>query len=209
MRTLGFVIFGILGLVATVTTAFPMTAQEANKMKLAQIPVSAFADGEYELGDSTDTKGNSRRFEFRKVGNQITGIYVTAPISICIEGTIDGNTIVGRGYQKFNSSFPTPQSAAPRFTQFKSSTLRSWDGSTSGFSLKVANQVILYLPTDKGFSIDNRFYLWSKYRTVNLRLDGYQMRKFQRSSPLPRKCELKHYSTQKVLKESELQVFVP
>jgi len=181
-----------------------LTAQETNRIKLAQIPVSAFVDGEYELGDPTDANRNFRRFEFRKVGNQIIGIYITGPSSMCIEGTIDGNTIVGKGYYRFDGFIRKRRQINTSLVRFKDSTLRSWDGSTSGFTLKVSKEVILYLP------INDMFQAWSKYRTVNLMLDGYQRQnKFYRSLPLPRKCELKHYSTQKVLKESELQVFVP
>jgi len=215
MKLLNFSVF--LGLVTTVTVAFqiyPMTAQEANRIKLAQIPVSAFADGEYELGDPTDTRNHSRRFKFRKVGNQITGIYVTAPLSMCIEGTINGNTIVGKGYQNFDGFIRkrdlNTSTLFNGLVRFKDSTLRSWDGSTSAFTLKVSKEVILYLPANDMFQAYDMFQAWSKYRTVVLNLDGYQRQnKFQRSSPLPKKCELRHYRTQKVLKESELQVFVP
>ena len=205
MRILVLCISSILGLVATVTTGFPMTAQEPNRIKLAQIPVSAFADGEYELGDPIDTIArSSKRFEFRKVGNQITGIYVTGPSSMCIEGTIEGNTIVGRGYQRFDGFIRKRQQLNSSLVQFKGSTLRSWDSSTSGFTLKVSKEVILYRP------VNNMFQAWSKYRTVNLKLDGYQRQgKLQRVSPLPKKCELREYSTQRILNESELSVLEP
>jgi hypothetical protein len=204
MRTLDFVISGILVLVATVTTAFPLTAQETNRIKLAQIPVSAFADGEYELRNSADTEVNSGRFGFWKNGNQVTGIYSKGPSGICIEGTINGNLIVGKGYSNFNSLFSSPQSAVPRFTPYKSSVLQLWDGNIGGFNLKVAKQVILYL------RVDNAFQLWSKYRTVVLSLDSYQKQsKLLRYSPYPKKCELRHARTKKALSESELQVFVP
>jgi hypothetical protein len=195
-----------LGLVATVTTIlpiYPLPAQEANRIKLAQVPVSAFADGVYLVVDPTDTSGR-RRFEFRKVGNQITGRYFAPPLSMCIEGTIDGNTIVGRGYQRFDGFIRNRQQLNSSLIIFNGSTLRSWDSSTSGFTLKVAEEIILYRP------VNNMFQAWSKYRTVNLKLDGYQRQgKLQGISPLQKKCELREYSTQRILKESELSVLKP
>lgn len=199
----------LLSLVATVTTTFqiyPLTAQEANRTKLAQVPISAFADGVYLVVDPTVTAGFTQ-FEFRKAGNQITGTYVETADGVCVEGTVDGNTIVGKGYYASKSFSRTPQQSI--IPKFNGSNLRSWGYSTTGFNLKVARQLILYLPSKSGSR--NGFQVWSKYRKVVLNLDGYQIRdrkKFQRSS-FPKKCELKDNFTGRVLNESELSVLEP
>jgi hypothetical protein len=200
----------ILGLLLSpiVFKANSLSAQDpqslsGNNIKISQVSVSNFADGVYQVGDPKDPDVNFRRFIFRKNGNQVTGVYIKGPSSMCIEGTLKGNLIIGKGYKSFDGLFPSPQEAIPRFTPFKGSNLQSWDVS----ALKVAEQVILYLPM-KSAGTTRYYQLWSKYRRVRLDLDGFQKQKNSRTS-LPRKCELRELSTGRNINESEWLVLVP
>jgi hypothetical protein len=160
----------------------PTLAQSSSQFKVANLP-----DGIYAFLDPFDKNRDPRRFEFRKSGDRIIGYYISADNGVCIEGSIRGNIITGKGLEGSEGYFSNPQAAVPYYQRF---TLQEWDRGNP--ALKVGRQVIFNLPSkSSNESIKTGYVVWWRYLDVELNLDGYERRDNARRSNLPQECQIR------------------
>jgi len=158
-------------------------------------------------GNYTFCKRNTRtpcltRFEFRKINNRVVGNYISADDEICIDGVIDGNTILGRGLDGPGSGpYKQPQKSN---SSLQGNDLRAWIRDDN--SLTVSQQSTFNLPLENyGGTGNTRYSAWFKYANIQLNLQGFQQKSGKSFNP-PQRCQIIHPLTGKVIETSEPKI---
>ena len=158
-------------------------------------------------GNYTFCKRNSKtpcltRFEFRKINNRVVGNYISADDEICIDGIVDGNTILGQGLDGPGSvPYKQPQKSN---SSLQGNDSREWIRDDN--SLKVSKQSTFNLPLKNyGGTENTRYSAWFKYASIQLDLQGFQQKVGKSFNP-PQRCQIIHPLTGKVVETSESKI---